>query len=84
MVLASCSSDYLDTVPNDQISTTTAFSTTENCALALNGVAKMMTTQYLSTQGMNGEGKIKNWCNNFRTNSFANRAFTIYSVSFTT
>ena len=23
MVLASCSSDYLDTVPNDQISTTT-------------------------------------------------------------
>ena len=68
MVLASCSSDYLDTVPNDQTSTTTAFSTTENCALALNGVAKMMTTQYLSTQGLNGEGTIKNWCNNFNGN----------------
>ena len=68
MVLASCSSDYLDTVPNDQTSTTNAFATTENCALALNGVAKMMTTQYLSTQGLNGEGTIKNWCNNFNGN----------------
>ena len=64
MMFASCSSDYLDTVPNDQVSTSTAFSTTENCALALNGVAKMMTQQYLSSQGMNGEGTIMNWYNN--------------------
>lgn len=66
--LASCSSDYLETTPNDAISTSTAFSTTENCALAVNGLARMMTSQYLSTQGMNGEGTIKNWCNNFTGN----------------
>ena len=66
--LASCSSDYLDTTPNDAISTSTAFGTTENCALAVNGISKMMTTQYLGTQGMNGEGTMKNWYNNFTGN----------------
>lgn len=66
--LASCSSDYLETTPNDAIATNTAFSTTENVALAVNGIAKMMTTQYLSTQGMNGEGTMKNWYNNFTGN----------------
>ena len=68
LLFPSCSSDYLETVPNDQISTATAFSTTENCALALNGIAKMMTTQYLKQAGFNGEGTIKNWCNNFTGN----------------
>lgn len=68
MLFSSCSDDYLETAPNDQISTSTAFGTTENCALALNGVARMMTKQYLETQGMNGEGTIKNWCNNFNGN----------------
>lgn len=66
--LGSCSSDYLETAPNDAISTSTAFSTTDNCALAVNGLARMMTTQYLSSQGMNGEGTMKNWYNTFNGN----------------
>lgn len=66
--LVACSSDYLETAPNDSIGTSTAFSTTENVALAVNGIAKMMTTQYLGTQGMNGEGTMKNWYNNFTGN----------------
>lgn len=66
--LASCGEDYLETVPNDQISTNTAFSTTSNIKLAVNGLARMMTSQYLGTQGMNGEGTIKNWYNNFNGN----------------
>lgn len=66
--LASCGSDYLDTTPNNAISRSSAFSTTENCALAINGLSKMMTTQYLGVQGMNGEGTIKNWYNNFNGN----------------
>ena len=65
---SSCGSDYLDATPNDAVSATTAFSTTENCAMAVNGIAKLMTQQYLSTQGMNGEGTIKNWCNTFNGN----------------
>jgi hypothetical protein len=66
--LASCSEDYLENTPNDAISTTTAFATTENVALAVNGISKMMTTQYLGVQGMNGEGTMKNWYNNFNGN----------------
>jgi len=66
--LGSCSSDYLETSPNNAISTSTAFSTTDNCALAVNGLARMMTTQYLSSQGMNGEGTMKNWFNTFNGN----------------
>lgn len=66
--LASCSEDYLENTPNDAISTTTAFGTTSNVALAVNGISKMMTTQYLGTQGMNGEGTMKNWYNNFTGN----------------
>ena len=79
LLFPSCSSDYLETVPNDQISTATAFSTTENCALALNGIARMMTTQYLETQGMNGEGTIKNWCNNFTGNDHQKCSHTGYA-----
>lgn len=70
MGLASCSSDYLETTPNDAISTSTAFSTTDNCALAVNGLARMMTTQYMSSQGFNGEGTIKMWHNNYTGNDF--------------
>lgn len=67
-LVSSCGDDYLNTLPNDQIATGTAFATTENVKLAVNGLAKMMTNQYLSTQGMNGEGTIKNWYNNFNGN----------------
>lgn len=63
-----CSDDYLDNTPTDSIATSTAFSTTANVKLAINGMAKLMTTQYLGVQGMNGEGTIKNWYNNFNGN----------------
>ncbi|MCQ2219869.1 MAG: RagB/SusD family nutrient uptake outer membrane protein [Prevotella sp.] len=68
LLATSCSEDYLEQTPNDAISMQTAFGTTENCALAVNGIARMMTSQYLSTQGMNGEGTMKNWYNNFNGN----------------
>ena len=47
--------------PESSVSPATIFGTTENCQLAINGMAKMMTSQYLSTQGLNGEGTIKTW-----------------------
>ena len=62
---AACSKAYLETAPESAESPATIFSTTENCQLAINGLAKMMTTQYLSTQGLNGEGTIKTWYGNF-------------------
>ena len=62
---ASCAKDYMDTVPESSVATATIFETTENVKLAINGMCKMMTTQYLSVQGLNGEGTIKTWYGNF-------------------
>jgi len=61
----SCSKDYLETSPESSTNPATIFETTDNAVLAVNGICKMMTTQYLSTQGMNGEGTIKTWYGNF-------------------
>lgn len=68
MGLASCSSDYLETAPNSAVSEEDVYATTANINNAINGVCKMMTTQYIGSQGMNGEGTILNWYNNFNGN----------------
>ena len=62
---AACDKEYMETAPESSTSPATIFATTENCKLAINGMCKMMTTQYLSTQGLNGEGAIKTWYGNF-------------------
>ncbi len=59
MLLASCSKDYMNTTPTSSTATPTIFESTENAALAINGICKLMTRQYLSQQGFNGEGTIK-------------------------
>ena len=59
MLLASCSKDYMNTTPTSSTATPTIFESTENAALAINGICKLMTRQYLSSQGFNGEGTIK-------------------------
>lgn len=68
--LASCNKDYLNTIPTDAISTSTVFATTDNAKMAVNGLAKMMTMQYLSSQGFNGEGTIKMYYGNYPGNNF--------------
>ena len=65
-----CSSDYLETSPTSETSTATIFETTDNAKLAINGLAKMMTMQYLSSQGFNGEGTIKMYYGNYPGNNF--------------
>ena len=62
---ASCAKDYMETAPESAESPATIFATTNNIKLAINGMCKMMTTQYWSTQGLNGEGVIKTWFGNF-------------------
>lgn len=59
MLLASCSKDYLNTTPTSATATATIFESTDNAALAINGICKLMTRQYLGSQGFNGEGTIK-------------------------
>lgn len=68
MGLASCGDDYLETAPNDAVPVEDVYATTANINSAINGICKMMSNQYLGTQGMNGEGTILNWYNNFNGN----------------
>jgi hypothetical protein len=68
---SSCSKDYLDTKPTASASEEASFSSTENVKLVVNGLAKMMTQQYLSTQGLNGEGTIKMWYGNYPGANFS-------------
>ena len=49
-----CQKDYLETAPEDQASTSTILGTTDAAEMAINGICKAMTNQYLSTQGLNG------------------------------
>jgi len=67
---AACSDDYLNTAPEASVGTATVFETTENAAMAVNGIAKMMTMQYLGSQGFNGEGTIKMYYGNYSGNHF--------------
>lgn len=66
----SCSSDYLETSPTDETGIETVFETTENAKLAVNGIARLMTNQYLGSQGFNGEGTIKMYYGNYPGNNF--------------
>ncbi len=59
-----CDKEYMETTPESSTSPATIFSSTTNIPLAINGLSKMMTSQYLSTQGLNGEGTIKTWYGN--------------------
>jgi len=68
LMTAACQKEYLNTKPESSESPATIFESTNNAKMAINGLAKMMTTQYLGTQGMNGEGTIINWYNNYMGN----------------
>lgn len=69
-LLSSCADDYMDTMPESSTATGTMIENTDNAKLAINGLCKLMGTQYLSTQGMNGEGTIKTWYANYPGNDF--------------
>lgn len=72
MITMSCSKDYLNTAPENQVGAGDVFETTELAAMAVNGVAKLMNTVFYypdrqtpTTTDFNGEGTIKmlygNW-----------------------
>lgn len=58
--LIGCKDSYLDTVPTSSTSTKTIFETTDNAKQAINGIARLMVTQYGDFgQNFSGEGTIK-------------------------
>ncbi len=69
--VVSCKKTYLDTAPTDAISIGKVFQNADNVGMAVNGLAKMMTQQYLGSQGFNGEGTIKMYYGNYPGNHFS-------------
>ena len=65
-----CSKEYLNTKPTESIGNVEVFETTENAKLAINGICKLMTKQYVKKQGFNGEGTIKMFYGNYAGNNF--------------
>ena len=68
--LTSCSSDYLETAPESSTSTSTIVESAANAKLSINGISRLMTRQYLHSQGYNGEGTIKTYFGNYPGNDF--------------
>lgn len=56
-IMLSCKKDFLETVPTDQVSASTVFTTTSNAAAAINGVYRLMYIQY-ADQGQGGESSV--------------------------
>ena len=50
-----CSSDYMDTIPSEQASTETVYSSLDNLYMALNGIHARMVSNDLGNQGLGGE-----------------------------
>lgn len=65
LMLPACSSDYLDTKPEANVSDSQALGTADNIQLAINGICMSMMTQYQSTEWnqYNGELYINTLCN---------------------
>ena len=78
-MVSSCADDYLDTMPESSTATGTIIESVENAKMAINGICRMMSTQYLGSQGFNGEGTIKTWYGNYPGNDFQKSNLTGWS-----
>lgn len=71
MLVSSCAGDYLDTTPTDSTGASDAVGTTANAMKALNGIAKIMTTQqYYFGQGFAGENNIMAHYENYPSENY--------------
>ncbi len=88
--MTSCSDDYLNTTPSGSTGTSTVFTSTDSAYGALNGIARIMTTQYsYYGQGFCGENGIwwiyENYPDeNFFYNAFASGFSPIFNMEFMT
>lgn len=71
LLVSACAEDYLDTTPTDSTGATDAVGTTANAMKALNGIAKIMTTQqYYFGQGFAGENNIMAHYENYPSENY--------------
>lgn len=55
LLIASCKKEYLETVPTDQVAQSEVFKTTANAMAAVNGIHRMMYSQFYSNQDQGGQ-----------------------------
>ena len=67
----SCGEDYLETEPQAEVNTLSTVESVVNADHAINGICRLMTHQYLGSQGFNGEGPIKTWYGNYPGNDWS-------------
>lgn len=71
VVAVSCSEDYLETAPTDSVGSETALANTDMAYAALNGIAKVMTTQhYAFSQGFAGENHVMNKMEDYPSDNY--------------
>lgn len=71
VLFSSCAGDFLDTTPTDSTGASDAVGTTGNAMKALNGIAKIMTTQqYYFGQGFAGENNIMAHYENYPSENY--------------
>lgn len=58
LTLGSCSENYLELEPESSVAKGTLFDSPESAQYAVNGLGRIMCTQYLENQGYNGEGTV--------------------------
>lgn len=78
----SCSSDYLDVNSTQTASKETIFENTDNVKYAVNGLARLMTMQYIGTQGFSGEGTVKSYYGNSSGNDSQKSNYTSWAPLF--
>lgn len=58
VAFSSCGEDYLNTAPQSSTTKENLFQSYETAQYAINGLGRLMSKQYLGTQGYNGEGTV--------------------------
>ena len=77
LTASSCGEDFLDTAPTSSTGASDAVGTTANATKALNGIAKIMTTQqYFFGQGFAGENNIMAHYENYPSENYL---FNLYA-----
>lgn len=79
LLLASCGHDYLETKPQSSTNPEIVFKDPENAQMLVNGLGRMMVTQYLGTQGLNGEGTFNLYYGDYQGDAFQKCNFTGWS-----
>lgn len=80
MAATGCASDYLDqTSVGANVDDSVIFENLDNVKMAVNGIGLLMTQQYNGTQGLNGEGSLKTWWNEYTGQDYTKCSLTGWS-----